>query len=319
MPNKNKIGSTEIIKQIAESLGYTASYISTAAKPKRLLISDGNKVCVVNASIFGFYPEVKRWHQHLFDSKLLTQEVLQTLGYKTIDTVSTDSKSHKSILEFVKHTRRRVQKFPVIVKPEKGFKGQDISIVSNVTQLDALVKESFKNHINLLIQPILEFDEYRILLVNNQVEVVHIKQLHCVTGDGSSTIQTLLTNIPEREQDKSVIKQNLRAKQLHLKSILPKGQKFIYHLTRFSAPGEYYQANNISPAIKKWAKTLASKISSPTMGIDVFTPNGITDPDNYLIIELNANPAFDYIKYRYDDDATMKRIISSNLQHYFKS
>ncbi len=314
---KKKQNSIQIIKSIADSLGYKTKYLSTPNAPKRLMVSNSKKMCILNSSIFGFYPEIQRWQQHLFDSKILTQEVLDTLGYNTIPTKKVQYKKYQSFTALINSILPTIKKYPVIAKPETGFKGNDISIAENKTRLRTILKQNYQNKKNILIQPILHNDEYRILIVNNTVEVVHIKQWHHITGDGKQTLGTLLSKINDREKDAVFIKQQLNQRNLTLSSVLSKNDTFPYHLTRFSSPDDYYQSKKIPKVISSWAQKLAFDISSPTIGIDIFAPKGILNPSSFIIIELNANPAFDYIKYRYNDPEKMKQIITNVLTHYF--
>jgi hypothetical protein len=143
--------------------------------------------------------------------------------------------------------------------------------------------------------------------------------MNYITGDGVHTLYELLSKKKKQEQDMPFIRQQLAKRKLTEDSILPKGEKFLSHLTRFSSPGEYYESKHIPKPVTVWAKKLSSDISMHTMGIDVFAPSGLEDPKNFIIIELNANPAFEYLERRYNDSAKMEHIVSSMLDHYFNS
>jgi D-alanine-D-alanine ligase-like ATP-grasp enzyme len=315
---KKKQNSITTIKTIAEKMGYKTKYLTTGSALNRLMVTHNGKMCILNSSVFGWYPEMQRWQHQLFNSKILTQDVLRTLGYKTIPTQKVEHNKYTSLTQLHKETTNKIKKYPVIVKPENGFKGNDIKIATSKTALRSIISEHHKNNKNVLVQPILNYDEYRILLINNKVELVHIKQLHHVIGDGKTTLHSLLSKISPREKDEVFIQQQLKARGYTESTKLTKAEKFPYHLTRYSDPDDYYESKKIPKEISAWAKKLAQDISVPTIGIDVFTPKGILDTKSYIVIELNANPAFEYIRSRYNDTEKMESIIQNSLSHYFK-
>lgn len=308
----------ETLKEVALELSYSATYLPGAQRAKRLLISNGKKMYIANSTLFGFYPEIQRWQQHLFDSKILTQEILQKLGYKTIISFTAYCDAYTSLTSLQKDVSQKINNFPVIVKPEGGARGRNISLALSKTALLQQVKALYLEKKNLLIQPILVHDEYRILVVNGSIEVIHMKQLNHIVGDGIHTIRKLLRKKNNGEKDNTFIKLELKKRNLHMDSILSKDDTFISHLTRFSSPHEYYQSKKFPKNITAWAKKLTQDISVKTIGIDIFAPYGLSDPDSYIIIELNANPAFEYFHKRYNDEAKTKEIATKFLRHYFK-
>jgi D-alanine-D-alanine ligase-like ATP-grasp enzyme len=308
----------ELIKEAAESLSYTATYLPGIGRAKRLLVSNGKKMYIANSTNFGFYPEVSRWHQHLFDKKILTQEVLKVLGYNTITSLTVRQGSYPTISALCSEVSKKITQYPVIVKPENGARGRDISIAFDKKRLVQQVKALYQSGKSLLIQPVLSHDEYRILVINSTVEVVHMKQLNHIVGDGVQTIRKLLEKKHNGEKDETFVKHELKKRGLTLKSVLAKGDIFLSHLTRFSSPDEYYESKEIPEEISVWAKKLVQTLSIPTIGIDIFAPNGLMDTQSYIIIELNANPAFEYFHKRYDDSKKPKEIAIKFLKHYFE-
>ncbi len=317
MPHAHKL-SIEVLKEIAESLSYTTTYLQSKGTAQRLLISNGKKMYIANSTHFGFYPEVQRWQQQLFDSKILTQEILTMLGYTTIVSFTAYYNEYPSLHSLNGDVLTHITSYPVIVKPEQGARGNNITIALNKTAVVQQVKALYLKKKSFLIQPIHAYDEYRILLINGEVEVIHMKQLNHVVGDGVQTIQKLLHTKQKGEKDDTFIKMELRKRGLNLESILSKDDIFLSHLTRFSSPTEYYQSKKFPKKVVAWAKKLSKDISVSTIGIDIFAPHGLEDTDSFIIIELNANPAFEYINKRYNDSLKVKEIAIKFLTHYFK-
>ncbi len=316
---KQYLSNIQAVKEAAEALFYTATYLPGAKKAKRLLVSNGKKMYIANSTLFGFYPEVQRWQQHLFGSKILTQVVLRQLGYHTIASFTAYCDDYASVTALQNDVAKEHLQYPVIVKPEGGARGRDITLALTQTALKAQVKALYLKKKNLLVQPVLVHDEYRILIVNGKVEVIHMKQLNHIVGDGIQTIRELLLKKHNGEKDVTFIKLELKKRGLRPESVLLKDDTFLSHLTRFSSPDEYYQAKKFPKQITRWAEKLAKDISVSTIGIDIFAPNGLFDPESYIIIELNANPAFEYFHKRYNDSEKVKKIATKFLKHYFKT
>ena len=311
--------SIEVLKEIAESLSYKTAYLQSKGTAQRLLISNGKKMYIANSTHFGFYPEVQRWQQQLFDSKILTQEILSMLGYTTIVSFTAYYNEYANLRELNTAVIDHIKEYPVIVKPEQGARGNNITIALNKTGVLSQVKALYIKKKSLLIQPIHAYDEYRILIINGEVEVIHMKQLNHVVGDGVQTIQKLLHTKMQGEKDDTFIKLELKKRGLSLQSILSKDDTFLSHLTRFSSPNEYYRSEKFPKHIVTWAKKLSKDISVPTIGIDIFAPHGLADTKSFIIIELNANPAFEYINKRYTDAPKVREIATKFLTHYFKN
>jgi hypothetical protein len=315
---KHYLSNIEAVKEAAEALSYTATYLPGATKAKRLLVSNGKKMYIANSTLFGFYPETQRWQQHLFGSKILTQVILRQLGYNTIASFTAYCDHYSSLAALLKDVTLQNTNYPVIVKPEGGARGRDISLALTKSALKQQVGALYLQKKNLLVQPILVHDEYRILVVNGIIEVIHMKQLNHIVGDGINTIKELLCKKHNGEKDDTFIKLELKKRGLTLESILIKNDIFLSHLTRFSSPDEYYQSKKFPKHITQWVEKLTKDISVPTIGIDIFAPLGLSDPKSYIIIELNANPAFEYFHKRYNDPTKVKEIAIKFLQHYFK-
>lgn len=309
--------SIDILQEIAHTLGYTTKFLQDNGGPKRLLISNGTKLYIANSTTFGFYPEVQRWQQHLFDSKTLTQEVLAMLGYKTIETFTANYRNYDSYKQLYEKMEANVRQFPVLIKQENGARGKNITIAENKAMLWKITKKNYLQKRNLLVQPILQYDEYRILVVHGIVEVVHKKQMYFVVGDGKRTIKQLLKEKDSDEQDTYFIARQLKKRNLKKSSVLPTGEKFLSHITRYSAPESYLVAPKIPKEVALWAERLSRRISSDTIGIDIFAPHGLLDTKRYIVIELNANPAFEYFERRYNDKAKTEEIARNILRHYF--
>lgn len=309
------LSNIEIYVNVASKLGLTTERIEGGNRSP-LLISDGKKFTLINTKAPGFYPQARRWNAAFTNSKILSQTILNRLGYKTIRTELVKSGSFESLevlnnfIEGIEHD------FPVLVKPNRGYDGKNIDIVEDMEQLTKIAHTHFKEKNDFLIQPILTQDEYRILVINDSVELVHSKTNQHVIGDGTSTIKQLLEQLGDSKKDLIFIEWQYKKLQLSPASILDEGQRFDCHLAKIPSV-TYYKTDKFDPNMERWAIALAKDISSPVVGIDVFVDGSISDTSGYTVIELNSNPAVYYLPTRCNDTVTGPRIVEKILRDYF--
>ena len=314
MPTTPK--NIELYITVAKKLGLQTEMVDSGARSP-LLISKGDKFTLINTKSPGFYPTVGRWNATFTSSKLLSQTILDRFGYTTIKTIFLQPRLFKTQTALLKQIKNEKLNFPVLVKPNYGCDGNNIDIADNATQLKNISKRHFNNNAGFLVQPIINQHEYRILVVNNTVQLVHSKENHHIIGDGISTIATLLNTIKQSEKDIVFINWQYKKLKLSPTSILAKGMIFECHLTR-KPSCTYYKTKDFDPAMERWAIKLAKDISSPVVGIDVFVPDTLSDPTSYTIIELNSNPAIYYLPLRCNDIVTGPRIVEKVLCDYFE-
>ncbi|MDC1205620.1 hypothetical protein N8083_02115, partial [Candidatus Pacebacteria bacterium] len=219
--------------------------------------------------------------------------------------------------ELSNYLQKRTSSYPVLIKPDKGFRGRGIAIAENLSQLKRLALPNYKAKKDFMIQPILDQNEYRILVVNNEVVLMHSKANPSVMGDGVATIKQLLAPILDIAKDETFISWQHTKKRTKPSSILTKGETFEYHLTK-KPTTTYYETENMPLPVKKWALKLAKDISSPVVGIDVFIPGPLSETSRYTIIELNSNPGVDYLITYCNDNRSPFLIFEKVLQDYFK-
>lgn len=307
----------EIYEEVAKEIGLKTEYIQSSPHRKPLMISNDKRFMLVNIGTPGFYPETTRWNACFTGSKLLTQKILKRIGYNVISSEGvrvTDFPSAKVLCDSL---LKKEYNFPLLMKPDKGYDGKNINIVENAKQLTQTTREHFEHKSDFLIQPILDQNEYRVLVVNNEVVLMHSKHNQRVVGDGISTIEKLLSLVPASKKDEAFIAWQYKKYKTTPTHVLAKDQVFEYHLTKIPST-VYYKTSNFHPVVKKWALKLAKDINSPVIGIDVFIPDSFEDISTYTIIELNSNPAIYYLPTRCNDTLTGPKIVKKVLTDYFK-
>lgn len=304
-------------EEVAKKLGLATEYVQSTPHRKPLLISNNKKFFLINTGSPGFYPETKRWNAHFTGSKLLTQEILKKFKYNVIKTDEVrvaQFPNHRSLSSFLNENEYT---YPCLIKPDRGQDGANIAIAEDSDQLVKISRIHFLKKQDFLIQPIVVQKEYRILVVNNEVVLMHSKHNQSVIGDGKSSIKKLLASVSENKKNTVFIAWQHKKLGTKPSTILKKGERFEYHLTKIPTR-VFYETKNFPPATKKWAIKLAETISSPVVGIDVFIPESFTNTSQYTIIELNSNPAVYYLAKRCGDTMTGYKIIEKVIRDYFK-
>ena len=316
MNTSKKLTNVALFAKTAKRLGLTVTKIPTATNKTLFSIASKDKFYFGSSKAPGFYPESRRWGAHLTGSKQLTQKILKKLGYKTIRSAFIMPRLHTSFQSFFKQAENAAKKFPVILKPDDGLDGRGIKYIANKAILKREMKTFYQNGTTVILQPIISDSEYRILIVNGNVELVHSKDFRSITGDGKTSIEMLLKEIPAGYQNTDFTSMQYELTGHTLNTILPKGDHFPYHIVKDSSK-THYQFEKFPKNLITWAKKLTKDLSIETYAIDLFVGTDLSDTDNYTIIELNSNPGLVHYYYSCNDKVQPDRICEKVLKKYF--
>lgn len=198
--------------------------------------------------------------------------------------------------------------YPVVIKPVKGNHGEGVFVdVKNPDELSEAFSLAKEYDSYLLVERYLVGNDYRALIVNNEVVALSKKIPAHVKGDGSSTVKELvkLTNQdPKRGDDHENILTKIKLNEEALLNLEHQG------LTPDYIPGEdeivwLTKTSNIStggtaedktpelhPSLKSKLERASRMLDMDLMGID-FIADRIDKPVeeiNWGIIEANASP-----------------------------
>lgn len=317
MNTSKKITNIELFAKTAKKLGLTVTPLHAKNNKTLHAISSGDKFYFMSSKAPGFYPESKRWGAHLTGSKQLTQNMLTKLGYTTIRSSFLTPGDYNSLKAFSTEAQKVTKKFPVILKPDDGLDGRGIKYVANNTILKREMKHFYAKNTTVIIQPIITDSEYRILIVNKKVELVHSKDFRSITGDGEQTIQSLLKRIPARNLNTDFIQMQYNLTGYTYKTVLPADIQFPYHIVKDSS-GRHYQHKNFSRDLLDWSNKLVKDLSIDTFAIDLFVTDNLERSSGYTIIELNSNPGLSHYYTSCNDTVQPDRICEKVLKKYFK-
>lgn len=311
----NKTQHIPTYKKVAKRLGLSVKELKKGGDFSKALYIRGNgRILLLAPRETGFYPDTHRWFTVLANSKILSQQVLKDLGYNIIASryFDTDQTTRTQLITDLK----KVSQFPVVVKPEVGNKGRGIVIATNTRELLGYGKELFSQKRHFMVQKLTFGTEYRVLMINKKVYVVHAKEFPHVTGDGTHSLDQLLKPIANETINNQFLTLYLEENDLTRDSVIEHNKKIPYNFTR-KGSFSYYESTRIPQSVAKWAIQLGEQLCSTTIGIDVFIPDDFTDHAQYKIIEINASPGFGYLRDRYKDAALVEQICEDVLRAHF--
>lgn len=101
--------------------------------------------------------------------------------------------TYDSAIEYFKNNNCNI-----VIKPNNGSKGLNIYHITNEKDLIKTLDELFIKNYSISICPYYEIEnEYRVIILNNEVKLIFGKIKPIVIGDGVSTLKELLINFNE--------------------------------------------------------------------------------------------------------------------------
>ncbi|RJQ33964.1 cyanophycin synthetase [Candidatus Parcubacteria bacterium] len=200
--------------------------------------------------------------------------------------------------------------FPLMVKPNSGSQGTHVSMVHNVTELRATLKEIFLDDRVALVQTYVRGKDYRIVVLDDQVISAYERIPLNIVGDGRATIAQLLKRkqrtFTESSRDTRIklddprITLKLKQHKLKLNSVPQKGEQiFLLDNANLSSGGDAVDVTDgIHSDFKKLAIQLTKDMGLRLCGVDIMVSGSITErAKKYWILEVNAAPGLDhYVK-----------------------
>ena len=191
-------------------------------------------------------------------------------------------------------------KYPLVVKPNKGTQGYGVTTnIKNQTELIKVINKLLNKTKNTDKQIIVEEhyngDNYRVMVLNNEVIGIVRRDNPYVIGDGKSSLQKLIS---QHKQSKHNIHEYdvpyIKKQGYDLNSIIPNNKKIIvskvqnYHN---GAPIHNISIDNVHPDNINMFKKTAEVLDVNLTGIDYMTNNLMTPYyEDGVIIEANERP-----------------------------
>lgn len=198
--------------------------------------------------------------------------------------------------------------YPVVLKPDRGHHGEGVEVnLKNKDELKDAYDIAREHSKYILVEKYLQGDDYRVLVIGNQVVAVAKRIPAHVVGNGTSTIEELvqLTNQdPARGEGHSGLLTKLKLDEEELACLkrqgitpkyVPKESETIYlrNVANLSTGGTAEDhTDELHPELKRILEKVSKVIGMDVMGIDVIAGDISKSPAeiDWGIIEVNASP-----------------------------
>lgn len=201
--------------------------------------------------------------------------------------------------------------FPLVVKPNVGAKGEGVTAnVSSTSEFDEAVKLAFKFHPRIAVSPFFPGENYRLLVLKNEVIGAIERKPPEIIGNGKTGIKNLIAFENQKREklnkDRFVtlmkieiddeVKRILEKQNLKLNSVLPKDRVlYLRANANWSSGGtaKTVSLDDFHPTIIETAIRASKAIGLQFAGVDMIIKD-IKKPfskENGVVLELNSSPA----------------------------
>jgi D-alanine-D-alanine ligase-like ATP-grasp enzyme len=197
--------------------------------------------------------------------------------------------------------------FPVIVKPNSGTQGVGVALVHTKRDFYRAMKTIFKRDNVAMVQSVVSGRDYRVVVLDGEIISAYEREPLSVTGDGKSTIETLLkrkqTEFVKRGRDTRIDQNDirlitkLRRQGLSPHTVLEEDRKvFLLDNANLSTGGEATDVtDHVHPQFKRIAVEVTKGMGLRLCGVDLIINGSIENsPGQYWVIEINSSPGLDH-------------------------
>lgn len=304
-----------IIKQIAleNDLSYEVLSCDLVIK-----LTKGNKIRYINGYKFGL-------NSHslglILDDKYATYELLNSLGISVCKHhILFRPTNHNSYAKnynsfdycydlFLKYNKN------VILKVNNGTCGDGVYHITTKKELKKIYNHLLKYNFSISLCPYYDIkNEYRVILLNNEIKIMYGKINPVVIGNGKDKLIDLLKDF---NINYFGYKTNLK-KNINYNKVLKKDEKFIYNFKYNLSKGSIITEDidkETKSIISKMAKDVGKKINLGFGSIDIIK----TNDDKYYVLEINSGVMIEnYIKLTSDGFKKAKKVYEEAVLEMFK-
>lgn len=180
--------------------------------------------------------------------------------------------------------------YPVFCKPVSASNGLHAEVVEDADAFADYVRRVAHDHFAILVQPYVRAEEYRVFVLDGAPLFSYRKHLPSVTGDGVSTLRSLIEALP---RDPFAPAPKLRGRDerghaLSMSEIPAAGQRIVLEgPANRSAGGASSDLRDGTPAhLAEVAVAAADVLRLNLAGVDIFDRSA----EGLAVIEVNSNP-----------------------------
>jgi glutathione synthase/RimK-type ligase-like ATP-grasp enzyme len=247
------------------------------------------------------------------EDKAYTSYFLKTAGFRTPREITFFSKRLASNLPV--ESRRSLEDvcrfaetvaYPVILKPNRGSLGDLVAAVANRDEIMEVAEAILRKYSVGIAQEYLTGNDYRIVVLGDEIISAYQRVHFFVVGDGVSTVDQLIRNkkaeLPGLGRPYSEISPKdfridrvLRRAGLSRDSVLPlHARQRLLDNANLSTGGEAVDiTNELHPSVAAVAIRASACIGVQLCGVDLFCADATKPSPDYVILELNGAPGLD--------------------------
>ena len=199
----------------------------------------------------------------------------------------------------------------IVIKANIGSCGRNVYQVTSEREIDLTLDKLFKTYSSVSICPFYKIkSEYRLIMLNANVELLYLKQLPLVYGDGIKSIRQLLLDF-----NYNYFVDKLDDSKYDY--VLKKGEEFLYtwkfNLSQGSIAKKVYDKNLIQK-LESLAKKICKEINLQFGSIDIIE----TDMGELLVLEINSGVMIENYLMQYPEDYdVIKNIYRKSINKMF--
>lgn len=201
--------------------------------------------------------------------------------------------------------------YPLVVKPNTGTGGEDVTRVDNAAELEQTVLQLFDVHRAICLSPYLEFEqEYRAVMLDKTCELLYAKRRPHVIGNGKSSVLELI----ERLHISGLLTQEMAGQAIEehrgeLKQVPVQGQEVIigwkHNLGEGSAP-QIVEQGPLHDQLISLARDAQQAVNIRFASVDMVQSKG-----ELLLLEINSGVMMEYFVRHFDEGRGIAKAIYS--------
>lgn len=196
--------------------------------------------------------------------------------------------------------------YPVIVKPNNGSQGDKVTMAADQSQLLTALEDIFSTYDIALIQSVVHGLDYRLVVLDERIELAYQRIPLTVCGDGRSSVAKLLQmHLDElRQQGRKIhlspedrrIATKLNAQGLTMEFVPQSGQQVqMLDNANLSTGGTMVDVINLHPLWEQIITKMVKDAGIRYCGVDIITSTSIEhEPLTWWVIELNGSPGMSH-------------------------
>lgn len=235
---------------------------------------------------------------------------LKHYGYRTTEGQTFFSEAMNQRIE-VKRTINdgyayaRALGFPVILKPNNLSQGTLVVKVHNKREYYSAARKILRRTSVMLVQRFYEGQDYRLVVLDDEVISAYERIPLFIIGDGRSTVVELVAQKQEYfvetgrdteiDLDDFRIRHKLKRQRRSLQSVIPEGEKvFLLDNANLSTGGDAIDVtDDVHPDYQRLAISITKDMGLRMCGVDIIGSDIHYPVKDYVVIEINSAPGLD--------------------------